>query len=91
MLDDLYNIVMAAFSLSLFITAKVRRLHTGVLGTLGLVLMGGAALLSIDNSTISSIERTEWCFMIFATGSLCVLTYAWRSVPRKQCAKEQAS
>jgi hypothetical protein len=87
--DIVYDWFMCGFAALMLFIWITPVLHTGVLGSIGLVLMGGVAVLSRDNSTFGTFERMEGVVMAMCVGVLLVIVQVLRRVVKAK--KNQGS
>jgi hypothetical protein len=66
----------------MFHVARSRTIYTGVIGTLGCLTMGVAAILAIDDATISNVQSTERVLMLFCGGAALGMLHAYRAIRR---------
>lgn len=71
--------VVAVAALAIF----DKHIPTGVLGSFGLAVIGGAALVAVDDSSFANVARLEGAVVAFMLGFLAIATHlvlmAWRS------------
>lgn len=71
--DNLFNSAMAVFAVVMLLVWISRPIHTGLLGSLGCVVMAATAGMAMDDSLFRDIENIQWTLVGFALGALlCV-------------------
>jgi len=68
-MSTLFDWSMGAFALATVMIVLARPIHTGFVGSLGLLMMGGGALMATDDSTFQSIENVQEIILFMLAGA----------------------
>lgn len=71
----MYDILAFTFAAAMLWLWWYPKLHTGVVGSFGCIVLAGAAVMSTDDSLLSSVSNIEFALSGFMVGSLLLLVH----------------
>lgn len=85
---SLFNLVMLAFSALMVWLALYRRVHTGLLGSLGLLGTAIASLMTLDDSMLNGHESVEKLLLVFVGCGCLIVAHVLMRRPRRGSNKD---